>query len=468
MELYRLRSMDQLFRKYQELENQSIYFANPAELNDPMEGFRDIVWQGDSIVWTNLFRHYLYCLNMTYLLATIVGDTEKIEPGQIPVSGGMVHPPTPDALRLFDDICDRVFERGSLHGFIANLADTKRKVRYDELLLYLLSLHYTALPEVRNAHIGHGLAPDRQQWEPSSPSVFRHTPSIADLAQRIEDEGPLNFLLSMTSRWTSSAASLTGKLTVKSDPEGSSEQNRQLLFFDFPGVYVRQLGQILYPNWYVACFMNDYRNSSTWGHYGDHHRGACLIFGAEVAQGRPSLPLNQSGQCTRVDFHEVEYRDKAGEIDFFRSIGRLPAHIVRNVWYTDQSGNLSECSSHLGPNDELDAWRHSYWTNFYRDIAIKSSDWEYEQESRLILYGLLDDLQEPGQRTLTYNFSSLKGVIFGIGTSDDDKVRIIRTILRKCEENKRSDFEFYQAYYSHETGDIRKDQLPLEFPLRPS
>ncbi len=429
-----------------------------------MEGFRDIVWQGDSIVWTNLFRHYLYCLNMTYTLARIVGDSTKIEPEKIPVLGDMVHQPTPDALKLFDGICDRVFEQGSLHGFIANLANTKRKVRYDELLLYLLSLHFTALPEVRNAHIDHGLAPDCQPWESFSSSVFGHTPSIADLAQRIDDESPLNFLLSTTSRWISSSASLTGKLTAKSDPASILEKNRQLLFFDFPEVYISQLGQLLYPNWYVACFMNDYRNSSTWGHYGDHHRGACLIFQAEATQGRSSLPLNQSGQCKDFSFHEVEYRDRAGEVGFFRSLGRLPRNLLKEVWYTDQDGNLSECSSHLGPSDEH-AWRDSYWINFYRDIAIKSKDWNYEQESRLILYGLLDDLKTKEQRTLTYNFSSLKGVIFGIKTSNDDKLRIIKPILKKCQVTNRSDFEFYQAYYCHESGEIRKDQLAVNFSL---
>ena len=36
-----------MLRKFQELEKQTIYFASPEELNDPMEGLRDIVWDGD-------------------------------------------------------------------------------------------------------------------------------------------------------------------------------------------------------------------------------------------------------------------------------------------------------------------------------------------------------------------------------------------------------------------------------------
>ncbi|HLN25948.1 MAG TPA: DUF2971 domain-containing protein, partial [Patescibacteria group bacterium] len=56
---YRFRSVDALLGKHAELKSQQIYFASPAELNDPMEGFKDLYWQGDEIVWRNLIRHYV-------------------------------------------------------------------------------------------------------------------------------------------------------------------------------------------------------------------------------------------------------------------------------------------------------------------------------------------------------------------------------------------------------------------------
>ena len=59
-EFFRFRSIDALLGKFQELEKQTIYFASPEELNDPMEGLRDIVWDGDKIVWTNFFKHYVF------------------------------------------------------------------------------------------------------------------------------------------------------------------------------------------------------------------------------------------------------------------------------------------------------------------------------------------------------------------------------------------------------------------------
>jgi hypothetical protein len=56
----------------------------------------------------------------------------------------------------------------------------------------------------------------------------------------------------------------------------------------------------------VACFGRDrkpsppdnpnlfhrgWANSSMWHHYADQHRGACMVFDAEVLRGRPSLQI---------------------------------------------------------------------------------------------------------------------------------------------------------------------------------
>ena len=68
-EFFRFRSADALLEKYQELENQTIYFASPEELNDPMEGFRDIVWTGDKVVWTNFFNiTFFACIGVIFCL----------------------------------------------------------------------------------------------------------------------------------------------------------------------------------------------------------------------------------------------------------------------------------------------------------------------------------------------------------------------------------------------------------------
>ena len=72
---YRFRSVDALVGPRQELANQEIFFAGPADLNDPLEGFHDIVWRGDAIAWRNHLRHYLLCLLQTVTVLHVGGPT---------------------------------------------------------------------------------------------------------------------------------------------------------------------------------------------------------------------------------------------------------------------------------------------------------------------------------------------------------------------------------------------------------
>ena len=74
------------------------------------------------------------------------------------------------------------------------------------------------------------------------------------------------------------------------------------------------------------------------------------------------------------------------------------------------------------------------------------------------------DLSETLNRRLTYNFEDLKGIIFGINMSDDDKMDIIDIILKKCCQSDRASFEFYQAYYSHESNSVERQKLDVSIP----
>ncbi len=59
--LYRIRSLEKLLWKG-ELENDQIYFCPVEDLNDPVEGYKDLLWRGDHVAWSNLLKHYVLCL----------------------------------------------------------------------------------------------------------------------------------------------------------------------------------------------------------------------------------------------------------------------------------------------------------------------------------------------------------------------------------------------------------------------
>ena len=488
-QIHRLRSVKHLLDQHQELQKQEIYFAKPDELNDPMEGFRDIVWKGDEIVWTNLFRHYISCLNLTVVLAKLKGDDVAIDPEEIPIEGLVDDDFIPITTTILDQLCTNVFDRCNLENLILDLANTEHTVRRDELLLYLTHIHYVTLEEIQNIHASYGMGPEAERS-----SVLRNPPqftaNIPLVIQRLHDEHPdvarpaLAALFSVSNLLFENMNLMQKFVSHKetSEVETPARMNRDFIFLDFPKIYLSQLGRILHPEWYLACFLEECRDSSLWAHYGDNHKGACLIFDADDPSAELQLELKcivgsserkdeDSGETIeqpRWDYrtmtcHRVRYQKEHEELDFFRSIGVLPTGRLLSTWYTDQAGNRSTCSDHIGSGDE-DSWSEAYWRDFQRDITIKTDHWEYEKEVRMILSNSFIDLSEKSSRKLSYRFGSLRGIIFGINMCDKKKMEIIDIVLQKCREEKRESFEFYQAYFDHERNSIEKCKLNIKIP----
>lgn len=453
-EYYRFRSMERLLDgEHPELEQQTIYFPSPEQLNDPMEGLRDFVWHGDKIVWTNLFKNYVYCLHRTYCNVEISGNDFKVEPETIPVRGRWDEPETPEMDELFNTCWDRVFRETGLDRLVDKIVGAQRHARSSELLFYLNFIHPKALARIQEVHVERGLAPEAERP--------KHESLLSPLG--LSDSGFFELLPQLEAEHDDfaevSSSIVNGKLTEfylahkysrRNFTAKTLEQNRQLLSLDFPRVYLEQLQRLLWPQWYVACLSKSFHNSSLWGNYGDNHKGACLLFESIESDETDSLALNrvtgysssrQGGEAktqerwdfTPMTFYDVSYADQVGEIDFFQSIGRLPLPALMKLWYMDEDGNVSESASHVFNGEiEEEPWRRNHWDSFRRDITAKTRDWEYEQESRLILHGLLDDVLDERRRKLTYDFNSLKGIIFGIRTSDEHKMRIIEIIEGKC------------------------------------
>ena len=476
MKLYRFRSIEALLDKYRELENQTIYFASPDELNDPMEGFRDIVWDGDKIVWTNFFKHFIHCLLISYLRLEKDGVSKELGVDDIPISGRWDQISTPQAQRLFDDIWHRFINLPKMPEIVEALSNSKHKIRYRELGYYLRVIQHASLIEIAESCIIYGSLPRSKNplllEELPVQTIFESILKSITLLEEVKIEEILNSALREIDVIDNKNRIILQRIIQKfynSISTETSQKNSQLVIADFPRVYLKEIERLLWPKWYTACFVRHYHNSSVWAHYGNKHEGACLIFESgnigslvalqlyEIADegNRPTIPK------TIIPFFQVEYPDKPAEVDFFRYIAQLDEDDPMKPWYTDDEGNTSRCGDHLLDDNDTYNWRDISWAHFYRDITAKTKDWKYEQECRLILESRLDEYDEKENRILAYDFNSLKGIIFGINTSDENRLRIIKIIQKKCKKHRRSDFKFYQAYYSPETGDIRKAEIEL-------
>lgn len=128
-------------------------------------------------------------------------------------------------------------------------------------------------------------------------------------------------------------------------------------------------------------------------------------------------------------------------------------------WFNDENGERSSVAPKIMGDDK--SWHTDHWERFSASYRTKTTEWAHEQEYRLILYSLLQRFDDIPSRKLKYKFSDLIGVIFGIKTTTEDKIRIMRIIEQKCRAEGRTEFEFHQAYYSRRSRKIELGPLSL-------
>lgn len=468
--LYRFRPLSRVLGG--ELLNQQIYFATPEKLNDPMEGFRDIFWRGDAIVWRNLFRHYLLCAERAFSLLAILGEEHPIDWSMIPVFSLGDTSFTPQQKAKQEEIIEAFFAEDCIKTYIDALAVRTQPVRRAELAAHLRSIHPLALAIVQECYERHGLLKPKADRDPALKDKLREMIANAktsiDHIRRIEEEGGPQTELQIDAFFIAQLKMLQelNLIHLYNGTFDPKEKNRNFVFVTFSDEFVQKVEALVYPEWYTACFMEECRNSSVWGTYGENHTAVCLKFKVKGAQGTPALSLYRISALGSggpiygyVDhpFHQIVYENEHLPVDFFGSLGRLPIPVLRQYWYGDQKGNFSPRGDEIFNNE--DAWRTKYWDAFYHAITRKLKDWHYEREHRLVLSGVFHDFTSEESRTLKYDFEDLEGIIFGIKTPIDAKLEIFKIIEEKCRSTGRTDFKFYQAVYARATGTIEHAEL---------
>lgn len=128
--VFRYRSIDALLGEHEELERQTVYFAPPEYLNDPMEGLRQVYWRGDRIMWRNLLRHYIICIHNRFFEALLTEDTERLAPNTIAVFQSLDNFPTTEAKSLCE-ACIAAIEADDLHAALLDLlASAERDIQF--------------------------------------------------------------------------------------------------------------------------------------------------------------------------------------------------------------------------------------------------------------------------------------------------------------------------------------------------
>ncbi|WP_409409509.1 DUF2971 domain-containing protein [Acidithiobacillus ferriphilus] len=462
---YRLRTMA-ADRAIDEIKDEYLYFSSPDKLNDPMESYIFAFWQGDLVVWKNLFRHYLLCLDFVMVqhhfgiqpsIDDIVLGIESIS--SIPARSGFI-----------GETVNKIFSDSVINEFINNISARKTKVYEEELVFYLDMFKDYATSVLINSYQTSGtdftvtkkLADEfvRAYGNLKKSNFFDVMNSYCSTTDNEEKAVRMLFMISSNFR-DSIRQSIFGDIN---DPASLLGIN----MLSFSGLYVRASKRLLFPKWATVSFMKDVSNPVVWSHYGASHEGMCMIFETNQVENKECLrvlkPVSYNGDGYSYEFRElgledVKYSGKLPEVDFFANIGMLPTPQLMKSWYTFDNDRSCLADTVGEPNSEI---RHrAQWDSFNQKTLTKLESWAYEKESRLVCDELFKPLLSDDDRKLKFDISQLKGVVFGLGATVDNKIKIRNAVLEKNRDRDGANIDIYQAYYDPHSGLVKHFKLPV-------
>ena len=449
MRLYHYRSISSALK---EIGDRTFHFAARNELNDPIEGFVHVYWQGDKAAWEGLFRNYICSLHQGIELYFLRGNEELLHNQTMVID-----------IHAFDEVpCGAIWKKTG-DQFLADKTIQKLssfygnnylKVTEVELRLIFQFIQKSALTICIQSCIDNKTIPEEEgkrllailnSEDPHFPfelmeaavSDEQHRKTIIKTAEdMIEDIRELQYIRFGFDDETF----LYGGQKIITDAR--KRRDWMTISVDFPKVYVDQLREMIYPESYMVCFSTKNNDSAMWGNYADCHKGICLVYDFDN-----TVVVKDENRTYKVKPKQVCYNGDLIDRNFFESFGRLTIPQIKS-WLTGSDG-ISDCF--MAFSDE-NAWRDSYWKAFETKTFRKLKAWEYEQEYRLVLSNSLYTFNTIESRNLKYDPKVLKGVIFGIRTTEYDKKCIMEELLQWGDE--LCDFVFYQAEYDSAEQEI--------------
>ena len=444
MRLYRYRTIKNALR---ELENGTFYFAEPKELNDPIEGYVKIFWQGDKAAWQGLLKNFVcslfYNLQTYLLMEQNFGNRQKNYNEDFKNRAVIINLHqfgTSPLNKIFNRLTEEFLSKNSVQevvNFYGN-GNIKCSGKETEFILqsvvdyacHLCVKECKALSLIRSDF-------DENFFDVAYEISFEELKNLSDNERKQKIDEIENF---------NGDAMESGLMALKLNRHNVTDSNYEIkqqilnLKIYFPRIYVEQLKEIIYPAGYIVCFSETPTNSAMWGNYSDSHNGVCFIYETENYLGREFINFGKKS----LEVKSMKYDEQIIEQNFFDMLSHLNFLDVED-WLTGLKGVKS---SKLNESDIADEYDDIYCEKFYR----KTFDWYHEKEYRIFLPDKFQNYSNKFSRTLNYDLKTLKGIIFGLRTTLEDKLELIQKLVRL--RKSVHDFEFYQAEFDDDTQKI--------------
>ena len=442
MRLYRYRTIHSAL---EELDDGTFYFASRDELNDPIEGYIHIYWQGDRAAFEGLLKNYICSLfyNVQKYLLKISSyypntPLEKMLQ-EIERHAVLINPRRFEKTlsgEIFNELSKIFLAHENIYSIAKFYGDRNIKCSAREMEFILRTVTDTAFQlcikrckELRLIEKNF----DERYFDIEYDFPLDEFKNLDDDARLTKIHELENGICDMME---------SGLFNLKTRPKlnknDAYELKRNFLWMRlcYPKMYVEKLKSILYPDGYVVCFSTTATNSAMWGNYADNHKGVCFIY--ETTQDK--LRIDDSD----FEVKQIIYSQNVIERNFFETLKVLDFADAK-AWLTGKN-NLPSKILETPTVDE-----HSYKKDYHDKFFIKMPEWDHEDEYRALLADKFQKYDEPLSRCLKYDLNSLKGVVFGIRTTITDKLELIQKLRRL---KSLDDFEFWQAEYDDKFKNI--------------
>ena len=488
MYVYRYRSIEAALR---DIKEKKFHFASVEELNDPMEGYTRVYWKGDRAAWEGLFKNYICSCHNTILNYLLGASDEELWLGSV-LNNIQAFKKIPIG-KIYDEIEEELLSDEDVLMIASAYGDRSYKCYVDELRLILQSIHYKTIEICITSLNKHSIISDEESGKVLRVININMAPGISHkypITLENEDEGCIiasivEKALSDTIEWKIISQRMFEAVFLYGDKQSDSELDDSVLscnkqyrnwleiLVNYPKIYVNGLRDMIFPNAFFVCFSGENNNSVMWGNYADHHRGVCLVYDAEDTSEEANAGLYQSNvdetdaekndnsietnnkeekEYNRLKPRKVVYGGDVIERNFFESLGTM-TYSQMKLWLTGKNGKISECIKTY-EEEKRDEYVRVYWENFYAKNYRKMEAWGYENEYRIHIDNTFyeytnNDIKEEEKGikksvNQEYDPRILKGVIFGIKTSEYDKSRIVKAL---SEDELFKGITYFQAEF---------------------
>lgn len=458
MKLYRYRSIKSALA---EIEKGTFYFASTEDLNDPIEGYVDLYFQGDRPAWEGLLNNYVCSLFICINKYLVTSPKEYDEDNSIKeILNDLRSRAVLVDVHAFDDVplgnhlknlSKRFLDDKLVQKFAKCYGDGNLKCSSKELQLILRAVHHKAFNICIQHLKANNLIPDfleNDTYKDLPDFPFETILKINGVERKIAVDVAENICSDMMEQMAFIIKSRQEASFIEKDIPYNHKQHIAWITIqvNFPKLYVEQLYDVIYPNGYVICFSAKETDSAMWGNYAQNHEGICFIYETKTIGASNFISI----ASRNMEVKPIKYGSDVIERNFFTSLGRLNPKQTKS-WLSSADEITSKLFDTFS-KENIESWLVQYWLDYAEKFHRKNSAWKHENEYRVMLPDTFYKYNQQKNRYLPYDPSTLRGIIFGINTPIDTKIKIIQKIQQAGDKFRH--VEFFQAEYECDTQKI--------------